>query len=230
MELLQQPLFWSAYLRQVTGGPISKIDLGSADAAFGWTSEQIDEFDARYLSDEGTWPRFRVPLRSGASIEIEYVNIPEEYEFIYRVEHPSWKQGIDLGRGIAHWFLPAFRWTELIDFSRDVSTNPTCGVTPEEALLLLLPTAWLSPSDNADDVRQRLSDACGRVNLGPQARTQAVVQSLASAMQSQVRWQRHERYGWINDEEHSRRNAEASHRLTDQEFDALLSVFKALRR
>ncbi len=227
MNLLGLPEFCAAHLRHVTGGPISTVDFDEAEAAFGMSSHAIDDFYSRELRNEQIWPYFRIPLRTGATLEIEYSNVTEDHEVIYRLQHQNWRNSITVGKSGGHWLLPAFRWTELLGISNAAATNQA-GVTSDQALLLLLPTAWLSQDDNVDAAGGRLLEAASRSNVAPGNQLTSVVQHLINSSRSDVRWRKDANYGWVNNESNSCRNPKGPSSLNDQELRSLTNVLGAL--
>jgi hypothetical protein len=157
MDLVKQPVFWAAHLRNVTRGPLASDDPGISDTAFGISTDAIEEFYLRDLSNEEEWPCFHIPLRSGSAVEVVYANEPEDYQVFYYACPQKAGPPICLGKGGGHWQLPAFRWTEIVDISQ-------AAVESASAMLLPLPSTWLTNDDNMDDVRLRLTDALEKLS------------------------------------------------------------------
>jgi len=227
MELINQPAFWAAHLWNVTRGPLAGGDPEIADAGFGISTDAIEAFYLRELSNEQDWPYFCVQLRSGFSVEIEYANVPEDHEVIYRVSHNDWPSEICVGKGGGHWLLPAFRWTELLQISRVVAEThgERAGA---HALLLLFPAMWLTKDEDLNEVRYQLLSAWNALSLLLRSQAKDLVERLVTACQSDVRWQRDEQHGWVNDGNNSCRNPNSPSRLSGEDSRNLLAFLMAI--
>jgi hypothetical protein len=197
-----------------------------SDAAFGVSTDAIEAFYLRELNDEQQWPYFRIPLRSGFSVEVEYANVPEDHEIIYRVCHDEWTNAICAGKGGGNWQLPAFCWAELVRVSSAVGRKDAyLGVY---ALLLLFPGMWLTKADDLEEVRRHLLSAWKRLGFMPEDQAAALVERLVDCSQGDVQWSRHEQFGWISNGNNSRRNPNSPVCLSGQEFRDLLAFSKAI--
>lgn len=221
MELIKRPAFWAAHLWNVTRGPLAGGDPEIADSAFGITTDAIEAFYLRELSNEQEWPYFHIPLHSGFTVEIEYANEPEDHQVVYSLCQKEWTSPICVGKGGGHWRLPAFRWAELLEISQ-------AAVQSASAMLLLLPSVWITRDDSADEIRRRLIGAWDNLNLVPRPQIRLLVEQLIISNQSDVRWRRQERLGWVNDGENSMRNPDSRGCLNAQEFSALLTFFNTM--
>jgi hypothetical protein len=205
----------------VTRGPIAKGDPDPADAALGIKPDDIKDFCMRELFNEEEWPYFRIALRSGFSLEVEYANFPEDYEVLYSLCQNDWASSICLGKGGGHWQLPAFRWTELLELSQ-------AAVRSQTAMLLLLPSVWLTREDNVDEIRHHLIDSWDTLAEISPCQVSLLVEQLISASQSDLQWRHEDSLGWVNDGANSRRNPDSPASLSRQEFSALLAFFTAM--
>jgi hypothetical protein len=221
MELTKQPAFWAAHLWNVTRGPLAGGDPEIADAAFGIATDAIEAFYLRELSNEQDWPYFHIPLHSGCAVEVEYANEPEDHQVVYRVYPKVAASPICVGKGGGHWQLPAFRWAELLEINQ-------AAVWSASATLLLLPSVWITPDDNVDEIRPQLIAAWESLNLVPRSQVMLLVEQLITSSQGDVRWRRQERLGWVNDGDNSTRNPDSPGCLNAQEFSALLAFFNAI--
>jgi len=221
MDLAKEPAFWAAHVWNVTRGPVAGGDPEIADTAFGIPTDAIEGFYVRELTNEQEWPYFCIPLHSGYAIEIEYANEPEDHHVVYRLCRREWASSICVGHGGGHWQLPAFRWVELLQISQAAACSAS-------AMLLLLPSVWLTRDDDLDDIRQQLTEAWKDLNLVPRSRVALLVEELITSSQSDVRWRCQERLGWLNDGDNSRRNPDSTGCLNAQEFAALLAFFNAM--
>jgi hypothetical protein len=222
MELTKQPAFWAAHLWNVTRGPLAGGDPEIADRAFGIAADAIEAFYLQELSNEQDWPYFHIPLHSGYAVEVEYANEPEDHQVVYRVCQKEGASPICVGKSGGHWQLPAFRWAELLEIGQAACPSAI-------AVLLLLPSAWITRDDTVAEIRRQLIAAWESLNLVPHSQVILLVEQLIASSQSDVRWRRHERLGWINDGENSRRNPDSPVCLNAREFSALLAFFNAMR-
>jgi hypothetical protein len=222
MELTKLPVFRAAHLWNVTRGPLAGSDPEIADRAFGITTDAIEAFYLRELSNEKNWPCFHIPLHSGYTVEVEYANEPEDHQIVYRVCQKEGTSTICVGKSGGHWQLPAFRWAELLKISQAASPSVS-------ALLLLLPSTWITYDDNVDEIRQQLIVAWDSLNLVPRSQVILLVEQLIASSQSDVRWRFQERFGSVNDGDNSRRNPDSPACLNTQEFSALMAFFNAMR-
>jgi hypothetical protein len=148
MELVKQPAFWAAHLWNASRGPLAGGDPEIFDAAFGIPTDVIEGFYFRELQSEQQWPYFRIPLRSGFAVEVEYANEPEDHQILYQLCHDDWASAVCLGKSGGSWQLPAFRWRELLKVSSAIGQRDThLGV---HALLLLFPATWLTKDDDLE--------------------------------------------------------------------------------
>jgi hypothetical protein len=221
MELINQPVFWAAHLWNVLRGPLAGGDTEIADAAFGIPTDSIEEFYLRELSNEATWPYLHISLHAGYALEIEYANESDDHEVRYSVCREDNGSSICIGRGGGHWQLPAFRWTELIQIGLGADRSGS-------ALLLLLPTVWITHKDNVREVRRHLTAELEMLNLVPRSQTAILAEQLITSSQSDVRWRAHERFGWINDGDNSTRNPESPASLNARQFSALVEFFNTM--
>jgi hypothetical protein len=220
-DLLEQPAFWAAHMWNITRGPIAENDPEAADAAFGIWPNTIQDFCVQELFNEQQWPYFSVSLRSGFSVQVEYSNFPEDYEIIYRVCHKDWASSISVGKGGGHWQLPAFRWAELLEIGQ-------AAARPASAMLLLLPSVWITRDDNMAEIRRQLIETWQNLNLVPRSKVMLLVEQLITSSQSDVQWRVQERLGWVNDGDNSRRNPDSPACLNAQEFSALQAFFNSM--
>lgn len=145
----------------------------------------------------------------------------------YYVCHTNWKGPISIATPSGHCFLPAFRWSELLQMSLAVSQSHRGTFSPAAVLFLFLPATWLSPDDDLDQVRQQLSDAWNDLHMAPPIQAEPLEYLLLSC-QSDVRWEPDDQFGWVCDEEHSRRNPNGPAALSEQEFRRLSKFLKAI--
>lgn len=221
MDLLTVPEFWAAHLWNATKGPLAKESDGEiVDGAFGLSTTAVERFYLDALASPREWPSFRIPLRSNGCIEVEYLNEPEDYELAYRICVPGFDASICVGKGSGHWLLPAFRWRELTQLSRAAGGDP-------RVLLLLLPATWIAPSDDRNEVRAALAQACQAVGATQDDRLSEAADALCGSITGDVWWRPHPSFGWVNDGQNSRRNPDGLARLTDEEFSAVRDFFSA---
>lgn len=229
MQLLVQPAFWAAHMWNVTKGPISSGDVDVFDSSFGLTADAIEDFYLLQLGNGAQSPYFQIALRSGYTIEIEYANEPEDHHVLYRVCHRELELSICVGTGGGHWRLPAFRWAELLQIVHAASKmQQDRPLSSARALLLLFPSTWISDDDNLDAVRKELQGAWKTLNLVPQSQIAPLVEQLIASSQSDVRWQRHESIGWVNDGDNSTRNPVSPDRLKAEELSHIRSFFNSI--
>jgi hypothetical protein len=229
MELIKQPAFWAAHMWNVSRGPLADGDPDITDAAFGLSTDAIEAFYLRELSNELEWPYFHIPLRSGCAIEIEYANEPEDHQVVYRVYQKEWASSICVGKGGGHWQLPAFRWAELLEIGQAaVEGGERKSWVSASAMLLLLPSVWLTRDDNVDAIRRQLIEAWEKLNLVPHSQADFLAEQLITSSQNDVQWRCQERLGWVNDADNSTRNPASPGCLNVQEFSALLAFFNAV--
>jgi hypothetical protein len=216
--LLAQKAFWAAHMWNVTKGPVSNSDADTVDAIIGLASNDIEDFYTTHLCNNMIFPCFCIALGDGYSIEIEYFNQFEDHQLLYRICNNNWEDSICIGSGGGNWQLPAFSWTELVLIAHaasKVQDNPCLNSAC--ALLLLLPSAWISNEDNLDFAQKELYAAWTTLNFVPQERLALLIKHLVSSIHTNIQWHYHSDYGWINDSDNSTRNPASSARLNRNE-------------
>jgi len=226
MELLRLPAFWAVHMWHVTQGPVSLIEPDTTRAHFRLSEDELGTLWRRELSNELEWPVFRVLLRGGCSIEFEYANFPEDHDCGCYIVHPDWSSPLCIGRVSGHWRLPALRWRELVRINEASVRDRDC--IPGTALLLFLPTVWLSDDDDRSEVRDQLTTAWANLKVVRQSTINALVEDLIVSATSDVPWAKDSKYGWINDDSHSCRNPSGPCRLTDDEFQRIAVFFETI--
>src|SRR5262249_50228104 len=145
---------------------------------------------------------------------------PEDHEVIYRVHRDGWERSICVGKGGRSWLLPAFRWSELLKLSNVTISGHGA------ALLLLLPSTWLTQEDDRAQVRNQLLSSLEDLQL-PHS-DEPLVEQMVIDLQSETNWIENGQLGWINNEDNSRRNPKSRACLTQQEFSEVRNFLMAI--
>ena len=133
VPFMSQRLFWPTYLAST----VAVYDDTMVNAAFGVEHEDVINFYDR-LTDETSWPVFRMGLPDGHEIDTVYTNLPGEHSVDIVMCRPGGEHPLHLAALEAHHSGPGLRWAELI-FAANYVQAPFGVAEPNARLLLLLP-------------------------------------------------------------------------------------------
>lgn len=224
-DVLDDPRFWAG----VHGEALGQISPQEPDSAAYCAALGVTESDAVAWFDEFTGPF--IDERDGHSDDPAIVSLPLAGSVELSVEiHPGnqywWlRESIGVAVFLAnvgpHWQLPGLRWSEAEEIARAApGRNP-------HALLLMLPTIWLTDAEDHSTVRRLVSEAwvaSGVVGAGS-ATTLSEIWASAVAGGREYPWHQGCRGEWVSTAEWSTRNV----RRPEQERATISRLIAAAR-
>lgn len=226
-DLLERREFWALHAWLVTRGPTSNIDYESVDSLFGFTEDHIYTFCKQETHDEFAWPCFRVQLPSGYFADIDFCNLPDDCCYPFSINHSDWSAPIEIAVSMGNFFVPAFRWKELLAISENAIGSDQRKAS-SQALLLLLPVMWVTRDDDSTEIKHCLAQAISVLKLAKQSNIDFLAEKLIEALRADLRWRHDDKLGWVNDGSYSTRNPNRTIPLSLEEFSRIREFFRAV--
>lgn len=226
--LLKRKEFWALHFNALCGISRSEYNEDLTFSALGVEPARAEEFFTEELASEDYWPHFNFMLPGGYCVTVEYNNFPEDHQIEYQLRHAGWPDPVVVGVGTGNFFIPPFRWSEVLLFSRLAALHSGDTLSMPRALLLLSPGVWPAQCDDPRQIRAEIGRALEQLGLVKPEYLDPLVEQLARGG-GEIRWRKDARLGWINDGEYSFRNPHQK-ALTADDYGKIESMLAELGR